>query len=271
MAAWALPLIGTIAGGLFQKSAANKATNAQVDTSNRQIDVQEGMYDQTRSDLSPYRNTGTNAFNALANLYNVNQPQGTFGPFKAAASGGPQGFIDAFRGNAPASGTGGVNAFRNWIDGSFEESPDYQFRKDEAMAAADAANNARGGYFSGGAMSDITRLASDLASTEYGNFYNRRGNEWANYTNALQFMSNAGQNAAAMTGQAGGNMAAGVSNALANSGDARAAGAIAGGNAFNDMISNGLGIWSYFNPPGGNPTATTAPATSPRPRANPFF
>ena len=61
-------------------------------------------------------------------------------------------------------------------------------------------------------------------------------------------MSGQGLNAAVMTGQAGQTFAAQGGQALANYGDAAAAGAIGIGNAISGGIDAGLSAYKYFNP-----------------------
>lgn len=225
----ALPILGAIAGGLFSAIGASSAAKAQSRAADKQIEVQKEMYDQTRTDLEPFRTAGVSALDQ----------------YSAELAQGP-------------------NAFQNFL-GEFTADPGYQFRLSEAQKAIDAAQNARGGFFSGATLDAQQSRAQDMASQEYGNFYNRRANEYANWLNPMAGMVQMGQNAAAQQATAGSNYAAGVSNALANKGDAQAAGTIGFGNAINNGITNALGVWAYMNPPktGGGITSSPIPQARP--------
>jgi hypothetical protein len=102
---------------------------------------------------------------------------------------------------------------------------------------------ARQGLNSGAALAELTRFGQGLGNQEFGNYLNR-----------LQGMAAGGQNAAGMQGQAsmgfggqiGGNMMQGGQNAaqgIANVGNARAAGTVGATNAFNNALTQGVGMW----------------------------
>jgi hypothetical protein len=127
--------------------------------------------------------------------------------------------------------------------GGFTASPGYQFQRNAGNQSVNALAGARGGLNSGRTMQDLAKFNQGLASQEYGNYFAR-----------LSGM--AGQGLGAATGQANAatNAASGVSNALSGIGNAQAAGAIGVGNAINNGIQNGLGMWQYqraMNPQGG--------------------
>lgn len=128
----------------------------------------------------------------------------------------------------------------------FTATPGYEFRLGEGQRALEASAAARGGLYSGAAMRDALKLGQDYGSNEYGNYFARLGAR-----------ADTGMNAASMSGQASQQAAAGVSNALGNIGNARAAGAIGGANAITGGIQNMLGVWNYqknLNAAGGQPT-----------------
>lgn len=58
----------------------------------------------------------------------------------------------------------------------FYESPGYQFRLDQGNRAISRGAAARGMNLSGATLKDLNRFGQDLASTEYGNWYNRMAN-----------------------------------------------------------------------------------------------
>lgn len=79
------------------------------------------------------------------------------------------------------------------------------------------------------------------------NAYNAYGTAGANTLGALGNFASGGQAAGNSYLAASGNAANFMGNALANMGDARAAGAIGIGNAIQGGIQNGLGLWNYYN------------------------
>lgn len=122
----------------------------------------------------------------------------------------------------------------------FKASPGYEWQLDQGIKAIDRSAANRGNLFSGETGKAAIEYAEGTANQDYGNYFNR-----------LMGVTNLGQNAAAMSGQAAQNYAAGGANAFANIGNAQAAGAMGAGNAINSGIGNALGIWQYQNQVGG--------------------
>ena len=118
--------------------------------------------------------------------------------------------------------------------GGYTKTPGYDFRLQQGQDSLQAGAAARGGLYSGAAMRDLLKYGQDYGSAEYGNYLSRLGAR-----------ADTGMGAAQMSGQASQQAAAGVSNALGNIGNARAAGAIGVGNAITGGIQNGLGVWNY--------------------------
>lgn len=94
---------------------------------------------------------------------------------------------------------------------AFYESPDYQFRLKEGLDAVQNSAAAQGGLYSGNTLRDITNYASNLAGSEYGDYFQRQaalgdreyGREAGNFARGMdQF----GQNYARAYGQAAGNI-----------------------------------------------------------------
>ena len=116
----------------------------------------------------------------------------------------------------------------------FQATPGYEFRMGEGRRALEAGAAARGGLYSGAAMRDLTKFGQDYGSNEYGNYFSRLGAR-----------ADTGMSAAQMSGAASQQAAGGVSNALGNIGNARAAGAIGSANAITGGMQNMLGVWNY--------------------------
>ena len=121
---------------------------------------------------------------------------------------------------------------KNFTGEDLQNEPGYQFGLNQGMQALDRRLASGGAYFSGAALKGAQRFGQDYAGTKFNEAYNR---DSGNKTRTYNFLSGAvgtGQNAAAMTGNAGTNMANQVSmNTTANA-NAQGAARIAQGNAW---------------------------------------
>jgi hypothetical protein len=195
-----------------QADAAQSAADTSANATNNATALQKQMYDQTRTDQTPWREAGTNA---LAQMTRGTQPGGSMiRPFGMA---------------------------------DFNADPGYSFRMSEGLKALDRSASARGGLLSGSALKGITRYGQDLASQEYQNAYNRYGTDQGTQFNRLASMAGLGQTANAAIGTAGSNMANNVGNLemnnAANAGNAGMAAANARSSAYSgasNMLGYGL-------------------------------
>jgi hypothetical protein len=155
---------------------------------------QKQMYEQTRTDFAPYRESGTANLNELNTLLGVGGNTGAtnFGRFATADF-------------TPA-------------DFAANKDPGYAFRISEGLKALDRKAAASGGLLSGNALKGAAGYSSDLASQEYSNAFNRYQTVRGNTLQPFQVGAAAGQSAAAMQGQANANFGtAGANAAAANS------------------------------------------------------
>lgn len=136
---------------------------------------------------------------------------------------------------------------------SFHESPDYQWTLSQGIGALDKSAAARGNLGASGYGADLTNYAQGLASTQYGNYYNR-----------IASLAGLGQTAVQGANQSSQNFANQSSNIYGNLGNAQASGYVANGNAwanFGNQIGNIAG--NYFgNQSGGSPGYTPISQTS---------
>jgi len=107
--------------------------------------------------------------------------------------------------------------------------PGYQFRQSEGAKGVERSAAARGGLFSGRAAKDLTRFNQGLASSEFGNAWNR-----------LSGLAGIGQNATNSDMAQSTNFANSSANLITGSGNARASGYVGAGNAINSGIGNGI-------------------------------
>lgn len=116
---------------------------------------------------------------------------------------------------------------------NFQASPDYGFVRSEGQRDLGNSFAARGGAFSGNALRALDQYNTNLASGEFGNWWNRQAG-----------LAGVGQTAGNALGQLGANAATNIGNGIQNAGNARASGvqnsaAILSGGAQN-ILSNYL-------------------------------
>lgn len=127
--------IGAAIGGsaLLGAVSSNKAAKAQKSAANNQLALQREMYDQTRDDLSPYREGGQDAVTAQNYLLGLSTD----------------------------------NRMSDGSNYSFETSPGYQFNLEQGLNAIDASAATKGGLLSGATLKAAQEYGSGLASDEY--------------------------------------------------------------------------------------------------------
>ena len=259
----------SLLGGAMQSSAANKAAKAQEAAANRQMNFAEKVYNEQKQTLSPYVQSGTTAnaaYNYLLGLGEAptigGQPL-SISTIPGTASGGnalsasDSAFMASNGMSMPSGGTRSPTTYRTsdgrtfstlqeaqaWANsnptggqkyGGFQASPGYQYRLNQGLDAVQSSAAARGMLNSGATMNAVNAEAQGQAS-----------NEWNSYLDRLMGQSSNGQNAALGQTAAAGNMGNVTYNALGSIGDAKSAGSVASGNAWNSAIENALGAWKY--------------------------
>jgi hypothetical protein len=172
-----------------------ESLDQQLRISAEALAFQKQMYEQSRADFAPYRESGTANLNQLNTLLGI-------GGDKSAANYGRFATAD----------------FTN-ADFLANKDPGYGFRMSEGLKAVDRQAAARGGLISGNALKASQAYGQDMASQEYGNAFNRYQTIRGNTLSPFQTGAAAGQSAAAMQGQAN----AAFGNAGANAAMAQSA------------------------------------------------
>lgn len=257
--------VASIAGGLLKGKGSSKSAKAQLKAARETNALQRYLYEQSRADLAPYRQTGYGALNAMNRVMglqpvntNINQVgydgrsnvygmsgygangYGVLGgqlPPETIAALQAQGF--SMPENMPDLSAYGQQATAPQDRyGGFYESPGYQFAYDNAMKGAERAASA-GGYLptaNGGASGrfskEMARYSQGLASQEFGNYFNRLG-----------VLAGVGQTATSEGNQLGANYGANAGNVMLAAGDARASGIIGKSDAWGDALQ---GVASAF-------------------------
>ena len=121
---------------------------------------------------------------------------------------------------------------------AFTQSPGYQFTRNEAFRDIGNQFSARGGAQSGNALRALQDRGANLASQDYGNWFNQQAS-----------LAGLGQTSAQSLGSLGQNNANNVSNLLGQQGNARASGIEGQTNAMTGGLADFL---SWYNRRRGN-------------------
>jgi hypothetical protein len=123
---------------------------------------------------------------------------------------------------------------------SFQASPDYEFVRNEGMRDIGNSFAAHGGAFSGNALRALAERNANVASGEFGNWWNRQAG-----------VAGVGQTAAQNLGTLGANNSANIGNALMGAANARASGVVGQTNATTGVLSDLLSTWNRNRKPQG--------------------
>lgn len=240
--------VAGLAGSVISSGAAQSAAQTQADAANQASANQMAQYNQTRADLSPFTNSGTNALGSLNTILGLPGGNG-INPLAANGIGGltyqPSGAISNALSNPTFAPT----------QAQLESTPGYQFNLAQGQQAVANSSAAQGRGISGaalkGAANYATGLANNTLSTQASIFQNNYSNalqanqqgqgifqsNLGNVLNPLSNLANQGQNSAATTGQQGIAAVGNANQALIGGANASAAGTVGSANA----ISSGLG------------------------------
>jgi hypothetical protein len=197
--------IGAGAGLLGAKmtaDAAKSAARTQADAASAAAANERAMYEQSREDLAPYREQG---YVALKDIERMK-------PFLTAQFGPQQ--------------------FGQYLD------PSMAFRQRLGTQATERMANVGGGALSGNTLRALTDYGQNLASTEYGNAFNRFQTERGNIYNTLANIAGMGQNAVNTGVNATQNLAAQMTGLTTGSAAAQAAGTVGTANAYSGALGN---------------------------------
>jgi hypothetical protein len=197
---------------------------------------ERAMYDQSRQDLAPYRETG---YTALKDIEGMK-------PFLTAQFGPDQ--------------------FEQYLD------PSMAFRQKLGTQSTERLANVGGGALSGNTLRALTDYGQGLASTEYGNAFNRFQTERGNIYNTLANIAGMGQGAVNTGVNAGQNFAGQTTGLLTGQAAAQAGGQVGAANAIGGAaqnVGNMAYLQSLMKPPGANPAVAPAGGYGMQPAAAP--
>ena len=201
-------IIGGNAASSAAKSQAKAAANAQA--------TQLQMFNKVQENLAPYNTAGQGALGQLAQLFG-------FGP----------------------GGSGGISPTAT---DTLQNTPGYQFTRDQGIQALDRSAASRGLNLSGAQLKDAQAYGQGLATS----------NAWQPYVTELNNIAGLGESAGAGVGNAAVQTGAGVAGSQLAQGQAVASGQVAQGNILGSAIGQlgqqGSNLISSY---GGNVTMPT--------------
>jgi len=202
-------------GGAMGANAAENAAYAQAEAANNATAQQASQYNQSRSDLAPWRDSGGDAIQRLRVLLGLGENKGS-------------------------ADFGSLN--RRFTLADFEADPvnqlGFQFGLDEGSKALRRMYGANGMGRSGAAAKALTRFGTDYARSKAGESRARFLQDQDITFNRLSGVAGTGQTATTNTAQLGANYATNVGNNLIGAANARGASEIAGANAYGGALSN---------------------------------
>lgn len=193
--------VGAIGGAAISSSGAKSAANTQAQA----------------ADTAAADNLQASQLASQTQLQMYNQTRSDLMPFSSTGASAMSQLASIF-GFGP-SGTGTPNA--SAATSALAQFPGYQFGMDQGVQALDRSAASRGLLLSGAQLKDTQQFGQNYAQQQ----------AWQPYVSALQSASSLGENAAAITGNAGSTAATGSANALLAGGSAAGQAALAGGQA----------------------------------------
>jgi hypothetical protein len=189
-----------VGSSLIGANAAGKAASTQAGASREAAQLQKEQFDITNEQQKPYREAGYTALSDITGMKPYLTQQYT-----------------------PEDFTSGID-------------PSYAFRLSQGREGTNRMANMSGGLISGNALKGQEDYSQGLASTEYGNAFNRFQTQRSNIYNTLASIAGLGGTSLGQTTAAGTTAAGNIGSNIANAGAATAGGIVGSANA----ISGGL-------------------------------
>lgn len=221
----AAAVIGSsLISGYTGAKAAKSAADTTAAGTRYAADIQKEMYEQGRQDLAPYREQGYAALKDIEGLK----------PFLT------QSFASQ-------------EALAPYLD------PSMAFRMRYGTQATERLANVGQGALSGNTLRGLTEFGQGLASTEYGNAFNRAQTERANIYNTLANIAGMGQGAVNTGVGAGQSTAQSLGQLAVGGAQAQAAGTVGAANAYSQALQGPSNYLQLSALTGRNPFVTTPP------------
>jgi len=195
----------SVYGSSLQSSAIKSAADQQAAAARTAQENQMAMFGQVQQNLAPYMTAGTGALSQLQNLTGTGQGGN---PLTAALT----------------------SKFEPTM-AQLEQTPGYQFTRDQGLKSTQNSYAAQGLGASGAALKGAANYAEGLASTTYQQQFQNNLTQNAQIANILQNQVNVGANAAAGVSNAGVTSTTSANQALMSGAAAGAAGTVGAANA----------------------------------------
>lgn len=205
--------VSTIGGAVLGGGASGSAAQQQQAGADAASQVQQNMFNTTQANLQPFIQGGTSAFQALQKLTGTD------------AGGNPL--------------TSVLGSPIDISQAALEQTPGYQFTRDQGLKAVQNAASSRGLGVSGQALANAAQYATGLANNTYQTQFGLAQTNRQIIANPLLQMAQLGQNSGVNVGAQGVQTAANIGGNLIGAGNAGAAGTIGGANAISNALSGG--------------------------------
>jgi hypothetical protein len=209
--------------GYMGSKAAKQGAQLQADAANYATDVQKEMFDIQNEQYAPYRGAGYSALNQIRSMLP--------GAYKTYDESGKE--------TGTATGTDYLTKQFTPADFQANLDPSYAWRLSQGQEATNRASNLGGGAIGGNTLKAIQDYSQGLASTEYGNAFNRFQVGRQNIYNTLAGIAGIGQNAQNTTANLAANTAGNIGQLAVGSAGAQAAGTVGAANAWGNALQGG--------------------------------
>jgi hypothetical protein len=289
----AVAVVGAAAvGGAMSADSSRKAAHTQADAANKATAAQQQQFDKQLELQQPWMDTGHQGLNVLSQYLGLTTPQQAHAQANADSQvfdeqaylaanpdvakavayektrgnnytgkdhyeqfGRNEGRQASYLNGGTAPGTVGPavapvigdsqfgSLLKPFGIEDFQKDPGYEFRMNEGAKTLQSGAAARGGLFSGGAGKALERYGQDYASNEYGKANDRYVSNQANTFNRLASVAGIGQTAANQSGAASQNFGNQVGSNIIGAGNANAAGQVGQANAWSNAIGQGYNAY----------------------------
>lgn len=238
----------TVGSSLITSKAAKDAANRQSASADAATQMQADIFNTQNEQYAPYRGAGYQGLNVLRSMlpgaYTQYDEEGA--PIEGTKTG--TGFLTS---------QFGPEDLKTYLD------PSMEFRMRYGQDATNRQANLSGGAISGNTLRALTDYSQNLASTEYGNAFNRKQTDVGNIYNRLASIAGIGQSAQNTSAQLATNFGQNAANLMVGSANAQAAGTVGSANALSSGIQGAGNAYMLSNllKPTATPGATTAPTS----------
>jgi len=236
----------TVGSSLITSKAAKDAANTQSRSADAATQMQADIFNTQNEQYAPYRGAGYQGFNVLRGMlpgsYTQYDEEGK--PIEGTKTG--TGFLTS---------QFGPEDLKTYLD------PSMDFRMRYGQEGTNRLANVSGGAIGGNTLRALTDYSQNLASTEFGNAFNRKQTDVGNIYNRLASIAGIGQSAQNTTAQLATGFGQNAANLAVGSANAQAAGTVGSANALSSGVQ-GAGnayMMSQLLRPTATPGATTAP------------